>query len=798
MLFYPERIEEKLEVDQVREIIAGFCETDAAKKWVDKSQPLNDFTKLSRFLDQTREFIALTNDAENKPGNYFLDIEPFIKKVKTRGAFLIGEDLVMFKKSLKSIYDWTQFLKKNKDNYENLFRLTLGFISDLELVREIESKLDQNGVVKDDASPELRMIRAEILKSEQKVRKVIKSILSNVKKDKFTDEDSEVTIREGRLVIPVKAEHKRQVPGFVHDESSTGQTVFLEPTQVLALNNEVREWYYQEKREVQKILLELSDLIRESINDLQKGAAFLILIDFLNAKARFATEFNASVPILTKTPQIDLKNAFHPILWKINRELKKKVIPLSLHLDHNQNRIVVISGPNAGGKSVAMKTVGILQYCFQCGFPVTCDENSVLGIFSNFFIDIGDSQSLESDLSTYSSRLQAMNYFTRFSDKRTLVFIDEFGTGTEPRYGGAIAESALEVIHKSNSYGVITTHYGNIKEYAEKATGILNASMKFDADQLEPLYQLDIGKPGSSFAMEMAMKNGLSEKVLKRAKELVGIEQVSYDKMLADIQAEKIKLERKTRSIENKENELNELRTDYERLREMIRQEEKKILKNAKTEAKQLLIEANAKIENSIRLIKEKNAEKEKTRKIREELKTFEESLKVEDKPIKRREPKKVKKIEGNIEKDDQVRLRNSDSVGYVLSVKGKKAEVSFGQLKSFVEIERLEKISNTQAKKISRSKSSLGLNLNDKMTSFSSELDVRGKRVEEVLPILDRFINDATILGQNNLRILHGKGHGILREIIRNHLSSEPNVQSYQDEHVDRGGSGITLVTLN
>lgn len=792
MLFYPENLEERLEVNQIRDIIKRYCQTEPAQRRVEQSGPISDFEKLTAFLDQTREFLDILRDGENRPTAAFYDLSQTLKKIKTRGTFLPAEDFLVFKKGLTALYEWTQYIKRNKDNYPALLKISLGFISDLSLVREIEGKIDENGQVKDNATPELSMIRSEILSAERKVRKVIKDILKNVKKDNFTDEDSEVTIREGRLVIPVRAEHKRQIAGFVHDESATGQTVYMEPTQVLSLNNEVREWYYQEKREIKKILTKLADQIRESLDDLEKGARFLILADFIHAKAKFAQDFDATVPALEKTPGIELHNAYHPLLWKINKEAGKPTIPLSMKIAHNEHRMVVISGPNAGGKSVAMKTVGLLQYMMQCGLPISCNEHSKLGIFHNYFLDIGDSQSLENDLSTYSSRLRAMNYFTKFADKKSLILIDEFGSGTEPQYGGAIAESVLEKLHLAKSFGVITTHYANIKEFAEKASGVINASMKFDNEKLEPLYQLDIGKPGSSFALEMAQKNGITKDILKAAKEKIGTEQVSYDKMLSDLQKEKVKYEKITRSLDRKEKELEDLRADYEGMKTMLDSEQKKILKSAKQEAKRIVEEANKQIENTIREIRESQAQKERTKKAREGLDQYAERF---EEKTKKQKPNPAKGIV-QLEVGDQVRLEDSDTIGTVESIKNKQAEVSFGQLKSFVDLSRLEKLSNRKAKKATRKKAA-GIDMNEKMTSFTSDLDVRGRRVEEVLPMIDRFIDEATMLGQGSLRILHGKGHGVLRNVIRTHLKDEPQVANMADEHIERGGSGITVVQL-
>ena len=500
MRCYPQQIEQRLEVDQVRQAIANECITEKAVKFVFKAEPISHFGRLDDILNQTREAIHILSNVSEKPSGHFEDISLLLKKLYAGGTFIQGEDYLILKSAFKAIHAWSQYLKKHKESYPVLARLTVGFVADLDLVDAIDRTIDERGEVRSDASTELIHIRAALTKAEQKVRKSIRSVLDQVKKDKFTDEDSEITIREGRLVIPVRAEHKRSISGFVHDESSTGQTVYMEPSQILALNNEVREWQYEERREIQRILVLLSDQIRQSMEDLDKGSRFLTVMDFITAKARFAQKLNASVPVLRKRPVIKLVEAYHPLLMQVNSENGKRTVPLHLSLDHHEQRLLIISGPNAGGKSVAMKTVGIVQYLFQCGFPVPVHESSELGIFHHLFVDIGDSQSLENDLSTYSSRLAAMKYMTEMSDKRSLVLIDEFGSGTEPQFGGAIAEAILDQLYQSRCYGVITTHYSNIKKYAENKSGIGNAAMRYDTTKLEPLYELEVGRPGSSFS----------------------------------------------------------------------------------------------------------------------------------------------------------------------------------------------------------------------------------------------------------------------------------------------------------
>ncbi|MBV6645153.1 MAG: Smr/MutS family protein [Cyclobacteriaceae bacterium] len=789
MLLYPNNIEERLEVDQIRDLIKDNCVSESGKQRVDSARATDDFEKLSGWLAETNEFLQVLTSGETRPQSIFDDIQPSLNRIKVKGTYLDGIDFRFLAKALLSLYDWTQFFKKRQNLYPVLCRKTIGFVSGKNIVDAIYQKIDEEGIVRDDASPVLQEIRSHIRQAEKKVRNTIHKVLDKAKKDDFTEDDSAVTIREGRLVIPVRAEFKRKLSGFVHDESSTGQTVFMEPTEVLELNNEVRELRYREKREIISILIQLSDLLREELTDLEHGGRFLTYLDFVHAKAKFGVQFEACVPKLKKQPGGVLQRAYHPLLWYGHRQSGKMVEPLQIAFD-SESRFLIISGPNAGGKSVALKTIGILQYMLQCGFPVPVSPDSEMGVYRNIFLDIGDSQSLENDLSTYSSHLAAMKYFTEFADKKTIILIDEFGTGTEPRFGGAIAESVLEQIAQQKSYGVATTHYSNLKEFAEDTPGFTNGAMRYDRAKLQPMFQLEIGKPGSSFALEISKKIGLNEKILLSAENKIGVEQVNYDHMLNELEAEKAKYLDENKRLRKSSEELADLRRDYEELREALQKERKIIIKEAKEEAKRIVGGANKKVERAIREIKETRARKEETKRIRENLKKFEEGIKVP-------ELKSIKKPKDDILKvGDQVIIDGQDTVGEIVNVKGKQAEVTFGTLKSFVALTRLEKISNRQAKE-QRKAAARGVDINRKMAEFSRELDLRGKRAEEVLPMVDTLVDEALMLGVNEVRILHGKGHGILREIIRNHVRNDPNILKAEDEHVERGGSGITLLTL-
>ena len=798
MLFYPSDLETKLEIDQIRELVQGFCKTEVAKKKALEVKPITDFEKLSNVLIQVSELMAYKRSGHTLPSSHDItDIRPFLKKVRTSGTFLEAESLSEFRAALKSIYEWTQFIKKHPVELASLVKMTIGFIADRQLVDGINEKLDEKGDLRDNASPELVKIRKSIYAAEMQVRTSIRKILERSKTDEYSDHEGSVTIRGGRLVIPIKAEHKRRFQGFIHDESASGQTVFMEPAEVLEQNNLVKELQFREKREIIRILTELADKIRDAIDDLVRGCEFLIKLDFILAKTQYGCDFDCQVPFLQKTPSSTIYNGRHPLLWSKLKKEGKQVVPVNLTLDQD-NRILLISGPNAGGKSVALKTIGALQYTFQSGFPVPVDAHSKLGIYRNFFIEIGDSQSLENDLSTYSSHLKAMRYFTSFGDRHTLLLLDEFGSGTDPQFGGPISEAVLKKFVTLKCKGVITTHYSILKVFAESAEGLTNAAMKYDVKKLSPLYQLEIGKPGSSFALEIAAKMGLGNDIMVEAKKGIGGGKVHYDAMLNKLSSEKLEFEKKQKQLDKETKDLIQLKKDYEAIKKLVQEEKKDIIKAAKSEAKTILSDANKKIEKTIRDIKEAKAEKTVTRKIRKELKEFDKQL---DQELQKENRKKENvcpnpnKTNG-IKIGDHVKMIGSGSIGKVVAMKGKQLEVSIGMLKSYVSRSKVEKAPN-QPLEIKPTLQSRKLNFADEIRSFSRELDLRGKRGEEVLPLVDKMIDTALLAGSRELKIIHGKGHGILKNLIRNHLKKEPTVLGMEDDHADRGGSGITVVTL-
>lgn len=780
MSFQQSDIEASLGVDQIRAWLKARCKTEAGQAWVDKAAFSDRFDLIQTLLEQTGEMIAVSS-AGDIPNRHFYDLEPLLVKIKVDGTFMEGEEFLTVSNSIEALSEWLVFLKKS-ERYPRLSKMSQGIEVDDTVVSDIERSIDRNGEVKDGASAELATIRKRIGAAEKSARSVIARILKQSISSEFSNEESQVTLRDGRLVLPIRAEFKRSIPGLIHDESATGQTVFLEPAEALELNNEVRDLKNRERREVIRILISLADELRKQYDELISGSRFLAKLDFIHAKSSWAKDFDCLTPKVEKSQSTRLLNAFHPILWHGHQKDGKKIVPLQLALSKEQ-RMIVVSGPNAGGKSVALKTLGLLQYLVQCGFPVPVSEESVFGVFSEILLDIGDTQSIEDDLSTYSAHLTSMKQFLSRASKRTLILIDEFGKGTEPRFGGAIAEAILKGLNESKSYGVITTHYQNLKDLADASQGMVNGAMKFDVGRLEPLFELEIGKPGSSFAFEIATKIGLPKEVIKDAKELMGVGAVDFDQSLSKLEKEKQKYEKLAQRLERDQKQAVQVKKDYEELRVMVEEEKKRVIKEAKQEAKRIIDQANKQIEGTIREIKESNADKVKTQKAREKLKHQSDQLKVEQ---------SIKSVV-KISEGDQVKVEGQEGVGEVLKIKGKEVEVQFGLLKSFVKMNRLEKVGGPKKKEPTAKKG--GYSQLESVLDFSHELSILGMRAEQALPALDGFIDKAIMIGVNEARVLHGKGHGILRDLVRNHLSDHPHIESVSDEHVDRGGSGISIV---
>ena len=797
-MLYPEAIEDKIGFDKIRSILESACSSDLGVRYLDKMKFTDRFDQVKKRLEQANEFRFILTTQAPFPSTHYIDATPHLDKARVEGAFLEEEEFFDVKRSLETLFQCVDFFANTEEDEYPALKSLLDFINlDRGIVKSISRIIDDEGRMRDDASKELQQIRRLMLSEQTRLRKVLDGILRNARSQGYIPEDSSLTVRDGRMVIPVLAEYKRKVQGFVHDESSTGQTVYIEPTEVLEINNEIRDLGYRESREVVRILIQLTATLRPHIKALRGAYNFLGMIDFIRAKAKLAIQLNAVFPRLEKRRLIYWKEAVHPLLYLSNQKQRKKTIPLSLHLDDEQ-RILLISGPNAGGKSVSLKTVVLIQYMLQCGLLVPMQEDSAAGIFQSLFIDIGDEQSLENDLSTYSSHLTNMEFFLKFADKKTLLLIDEFGTGTEPEFGGPIAEAILEELNKKQVYGVITTHYANLKEYAESAGAIINGAMRFDSEQLAPTYELEIGKPGSSYALEIARKIGLPKHVLEKAKNKVGIDQVNYDQLLSSLEAEKEKYNKLLKGVEEKDKRLSNTTKVYEDLKDYLDHQKKEIVNQAKQEAQALLSEANQKIEATIRTIQEEKADKEKTRKARQELEEFKEKVE----PVKRRpimKPAGPKVIPGEIKAGDHVRITDSGATGEVIAIKGKAADLLIGDLRSNVKLNRLERLSKGAARQEKKKTSSNGktMDIVNKRANFNTELDLRGKRAEEVIPLVNNFIDDALMFSISDMRILHGKGNGVLRGIVRDQLKKHPNVKKAKDEHIDRGGAGVTVVEM-
>ncbi|SEJ36395.1 DNA mismatch repair protein MutS2 [Cyclobacterium xiamenense] len=795
MKLYPTNLEEKIDFDKIKELIKEECTSTLGADFVKKVSFSRDRVLLTKLLAQTDEFRKILVSGELFPSSNFINIYPYLDKAKIAGTFLFEDEFHEIRLGLKTLEGCVAFFHRFQEEYPQLHQL-LGMVEeDIPLEKSIGRVLDDKGKVKNNASQELNLIRTQLAYEESRIRKVLEQIYRSVKAQGFTPEDASVTIRAGRMVIPVLAEYKKRIKGFIHDESATGQTVYLEPAEVLDINNEIKDLEYMERREVQKILTKLTDELRGYIPALRRAFYFLGMVDFIRAKAKFALKINAVNPEMARVREMSWLKARHPLLEMALRQQRKAIVPVSLSLDPN-HRLLVISGPNAGGKSVTLKTVALVQYMYQCGLLVPMEPNSSCAVFDQFFIDIGDEQNIENDLSTYSSHLMNMKHFTLHANKKTLFFIDEFGTGTEPQFGGAIAEAILTALNKSGAYGIVTTHYGNLKQLASKSQGMVNGAMRYDVDELEPLYELEIGKPGSSFAFEIAGKIGIDQEIILHAKAQVGETRVKYDKLLLKVESEKNKYESLLSEIERKDRLLNQRLQEYNSLKTTLDEQRKAILNEAKAQANVLLEEANKKIEHTIRSIKETQADKLATQRARKELDAHKTTIKPEKQQSA--PPKTIRVVEGEINPGDQVRVKDNGALAEVLEIKGKQVSILIGDLKSNVKLSRLEKISNTSLKKEKKAIARrISYDTQSKMANFSPNLDIRGKRGEEVLPLIQNFIDEGYMLGMNELKIIHGKGDGILRGLTRNFISKMPSVAGFSDEHADRGGAGITLVQL-
>lgn len=779
-------------------MLSELCLSPLGRNFVNRMAFLNRHDLVDRLLQQTDEFKQLLESDAEIPLQHYYDPTAYLDRAAIEGTFLDVSQFFEIKMSLRTIRDSLRFISETEEGtFEALKALGANIMVERSLLAALDKVVDDSGAVRDDATPELQRLKRDLIAQQAILRKTISSILKHAKNEGWTPSDVEPTIRGGRLVIPVIAEHKRRIKGLIHDESNTGQTVYIEPESIFELNNDIKDLENAYHRELIRILTALTNTLRHHIPELRKAYQYLGLLDFIRAKAAFARRIEATKPKLHKYPLIDWKQAFHPLLYLSHRQLGKPTVPMDLELNREQ-RILLISGPNAGGKSVSLKTVGLVQYMLQCGMLIPAADGSEAGIFHDIFIDIGDEQSIENDLSTYSSHLTNMKKFVTVADKRSLVLIDEFGTGTEPILGGAIAEAVLQTLNDSNVYGVITTHYTNLKNYVERTPGIVNGAMRYDHKHLQPLYQLEIGKPGSSFAIEIAQKIGLPKHIIDRASKLVGRDKIRYDRLLEELETEKQELEKKVREATKLEEKLKRQVKDYSDLKNFLEDSKQEIMREAKGKAKLLLKDANQKIESTIQQIKQSQAEKEKTKEARRELEEFAQE-------VRKEEPRPAHKriANGSIKEGDNVALVGQDSVGQVVSIKGKTAEVLFGGLKTIVKVDNLERVEGQVAKqKKARMESgdggfSRGMNMTQRMADFASTLDIRGEYAEDALTRVMNFTDEAIMLGIPEIKIIHGRGNGVLRQVVRDYLYSVPEVASLGNEVEERGGDGATLAVL-
>lgn len=838
-MIYPDNFEEKIEFTFIRNYLKGYCISKLGQENVDKMYYLTDIQNILLFINQTLEFCDILKH-EDFPDIIIHDHRLSLKRINIEETFLLTNELFELYKSLKSFVSINEFLRRKIENTEeykspNLYLLTVDKEIDKKIITSIERVLDDNGDIKDSASPELRRIRHDKASASRKVSKILYSILKNAQNEGIINTDVSPSIRDGRLVIPVPPAHKRKISGIIHDESDSGKTVYIEPTQVVEANNEITELENQERKEIVRILKSITSEIRPHIRNILSCYDLLGDIDFIRAKAKFSIYTDSILPTIENKPLLDWNSAIHPIL-KIHLEKKfpgeNKIVPLDITLSAPDKRILIISGPNAGGKSVCLKTVGLLQYMLQCGMPVPVNENSKFGIFRDMFINIGDEQSIENELSTFSSHLINMKAMMKYSNDKSLLLIDEFGGGTEPTIGGALAQAMLRKLNENKIFGVITTHFQNLKQYAQVTKGIINGAMLYDRNEMCPLFQLRIGNPGSSFAIEIARKIGIPKEVIDETSEIVGADYISSDKYLQDIIRDKRYWENKRADIHQKEKRLDETVERYEKELKKLREEKNIIISQAKKDAKNIIEQSNAVIERTIKEIKEAEAERQQTKEARERITQFKD--KVEEmgndeyskrmerqaEKIRRRQERRAKnKKEGHsptpsntsnqvkqqtecvsIKEGDFVKLKGQQTIGKVLKVSGNNdALVVFGSLQMNVKKNNLEL--TTPPKEEKRAFTFVSRETRDSIRettlNFNSEIDVRGMRGDEAVQAIKYYVDDAQVASVSRLRILHGTGSGILRQLIREYLSTVPAVVSMHDEHPEFGGAGITIVEL-
>lgn len=802
-MIYPKDFEQKIDFNYIRDSLNNLCISEMGKENTNSLSCSSDIQIIDKSLRQIEEFWNLLEKGIPFPIRDYNDLRDVFKHLNIEGTVIDIDSLFALKPTLSALLYLLQFLQSEASTqYPHLKALAEGIIIDNHLFTEINRLIDDKGEIPDDASQELAEIRHDIRRKQSSIEHKMHRILIDAKTSGWTDSNAELTIRNGRLVIPVKAANKRALQGFIHDESSTGQTVYIEPAEIFDTNNEIRELEYAEKREVNKILTNFTKLLRPEIPNLVMAWNLLGQIDFIRAKAIMCQQYKCVIPEISDQPLCEWKQARHPLLEQKLKSQGKFIVPLDLKLDKN-NRILVISGPNAGGKSVCLKTTGLIQYMFQCGLAVPMEIDSKCGIFNNLFINIGDEQSLEDDLSTYSSHLLNMKELLKNSDDHSLFLIDEFGTGTEPQLGGAIAEAILLKLNKKKVFGLVTTHYTNLKLLADDNPGIINGAMLFDTKYLQPLYIMMTGKPGSSFAFEIAKKIGFPQEILKEASEISGKEHLNFEQQLQQLEIEKKEIRKKEYELRLADNLLDEVVTKYKNLLAELEKKKNTLLKEANKEAQSLIDKANAKIENTIREIKEAQAEKERTKELRRDLKDMKQQLESDAKKIAEslKIEEKNKIDNSHLEVGDMVCINELEVIGELIAISDTDITISFESVKLRTTADKVRKISKKEARKAANNPAYLKKNImddiNEKAENFKLTLDVRGKRGEEAIDAVAKYIDEAVLLSIHNINILHGKGNGILRNLIRQYLSTSPDVSTFHDASLETGGSGITEVSL-
>ncbi len=832
-MLYPKNYEQKVGFTEIQALLRQYCQSQLGIERVDEIKFLSSAEDIRALHAQLTEYTTILRETLSLPEENYFDLRAAISRIEIDGTYMEEQEMWQLFLSLQTLHGWVELVRREEDEksiYPALSAMAEGVFTFLSVSKRIGQILDRFGNMKDEASAQLADIRSQLRRSEGSVSRVLHSILKAAQAEGMVEHDVAPTLRDGRLVIPVAPAMKRKLRGIVHDESATGKTVYIEPAEVVEANNRIRELQADERREMIRILKEFAAMLRPNVKELHRAFSFLADIEFLRAKWRLAELIGGISPRISHTQVLDWTLARHPLLELSLRKQGHRVVPLEIQL-HRRQRILIISGPNAGGKSVCLKTVGLLQYMVQCGLPIPVGENSQVGIFRHLFIDIGDEQSIEDDLSTYSGHLLNMKNMMRHSDPTSLLLIDEFGGGTEPAIGGAIAEAVLKRFVSSGAFGVITTHYQNLKHLADSTPGVVNGAMLYDRHRMEALFQLQIGHPGSSFAVEIARKIGIPEDVIADATQMVGQEYINADKYLLDITRDKLYWEGKRQTIHSRQKQMEQTIQRYENELSELQTRRQNIIRQAQQQAEQIIQEANAKVENTIRQIRQAQAEKERTRQVRQQLEEFKDTL-TEEKNIRndaeierrmqqiqerqkrqrQRSEKRAQQAEEQkqstapqpkqsipLAEGETVRLKGQTTVGVIQQLRGTEATVVFGTMRTVVKTSRLERATAPQPQQhnvavLSRHTQQ---HVREKNLQFRQDLDVRGMRADEALQTVTYYLDDAILVSAGRVRILHGTGSGILRHLIRQYLATVPGVAHYHDEHVQFGGAGITVVEL-